>query len=77
MPRYCHRLVSVNANEVSHTCTLWVPIFINGNSISQRIPRFGLKPWLGQSYCILKSAITIPIQEMETSEKLKQLVKTF
>ena len=24
---YCHRFVSVNSNEVSHTCTLWVPIF--------------------------------------------------
>ena len=27
IPHHCHRLVSVNANEVSLTCTLWVPIF--------------------------------------------------
>lgn len=28
VPHYCHRFVSFNTNEVSDTCTLWVPVFL-------------------------------------------------
>ena len=65
-------------------CPTHVPFgylfFINDNSISQYILRSKLKPWLGQSRCNPKSAITIPIQEMRAGEKKKkhgQLAKTF
>ena len=35
---YCHRLVFVNANEVSHTFTLWVPIFRLASTVPCLVP---------------------------------------